>query len=102
MSTWLRNIEDLKDVIRRLHGCESEYLETVPVTEMFEGQTVWEGEVEVFHLSGHPLADTCYAWSYDTDNGKRYLAVLKLPPVESPITAVRAAIVSDAETNADS
>jgi len=35
-------------VIRKLHGAESAHVETVPVVETFQGQTVWEGEVEVF------------------------------------------------------
>ena len=51
-----QDIEGLKDVIRRLHGVESSHVETVPVKESFQGKTVWEGLVEVFHLYGHPKA----------------------------------------------
>ncbi len=46
-------------------------------------------------LIGHPKASTGYAWAYDTEAGSRTLAVLQLPPVISPITAVRAAIVGE-------
>lgn len=91
-------ITELQNAIRRLHGCESEYVETVPVTETFEGQTVWKGEVEVFDIRGHPSATTAYAWAHATgqnDQSKRYVAVLKLPPVTSPQTAVQAAVVAE-------
>jgi hypothetical protein len=92
------NITELQNAIRRLHGCESEYVETVPVTESFAGQTVWQGDVEVFQIRGHPKAQKAYAWSHltGTDNReKRYVAVLELPPVTSPETAVRAAVVAE-------
>jgi len=65
-------IEELKGVIGRLHGCEADLVETVPVIETFQGQTVWQGEVEVFNLRGHPKATRCYAWAYEKDDkGKR-------------------------------
>jgi hypothetical protein len=92
-------IGELKNIIRQLHGCEAEHAETVPVKEVFQGQTVWEGEVEVFNIRGHPKARRCYAWAHATDEddeGKRYVAVLELPPVESAQTAVRAAIIDEA------
>ena len=78
---------------RDLHGCEAKHLETVPVIERHQGQTVWEGEVEVFELSGHPKASKGYAWAYDKAKGSEIVAVLELPPVISPKTAVQAAIV---------
>jgi hypothetical protein len=49
-------IRELQDVIRKLHGAESKHLESVPVKEIFQGKTVWEGIVEVFELAGHPTA----------------------------------------------
>jgi hypothetical protein len=89
------NISQLQDVIRRLHGCESEHTGTVPVTETFNGQVVWQGEVEAFALQGHPKAQRCYAWAYQGDDSKEhYTAVLELPPVKSAQDAVRAAIVA--------
>ena len=80
-------------VIRQLHGCDAEWSESAPVHEVFRGQTVWKGFVEVFALSGHPKAKKAYAWSHPEgpdDKGERFVAVLEIPPVESPITAVRA------------
>jgi hypothetical protein len=44
---------------------ENLIVETVPVIERFQGQTVWEGEVGVFDLSGHPKASRGDAWAYD-------------------------------------
>jgi len=94
----MSRIDDLKEVIRRLHGVESTHRESVPVKEVFNGQTVWEGIVEVFDLHGHPKANTAYAWAHETDdpaNPVRHVTVLHIPPAVSPITAVRAAIVQE-------
>ena len=61
---------------------------SAPVEEVFNGQTIWKGDVEIFDITGHPKAKRCYAWSHDSDTGKtRYQAVLELPPVDSPETA---------------
>jgi hypothetical protein len=56
-------IEELQDAIRNLYNTEPVYVETVPVKEVFQGQTVWEGEVEVFDLPDPQKADRIYAWS---------------------------------------
>jgi hypothetical protein len=89
-------ISELQAVILNLHGAVAEYLETVPVIEEYQGQTVWEGEVEIFDLHDHPKAKRAYAWGYSTDgNDQRYVTVLEMPPVTSPETAVKASIVRD-------
>src|SRR5260370_31191778 len=91
-------IAELQAAILNLHGCESTYLESVPVTEEFQGQTIWQGEVEVFEIRGHPKAKRCYAWGHvtgDNDQARRYITVLELPPVDSPQTAVKAAIMQE-------
>ena len=91
-------IARLQQAIRDLHGCESQYLETVPIVEKFQGKTIWQGDVEVFQIRGHPKAKHAYAWSHvagTNDQQTRYVVVLELPPVESPGTAVRAAIMSE-------
>lgn len=36
-------LEELKDVIRRLHDADATHVESVPVKEVFQGKTVWEG-----------------------------------------------------------
>ena len=89
-------IKELQDVIWNLHGVASRHVESVPVKETFHGQTVWEGIVEVFELSGHPKASRAYAWSHETgdpDEPKRHvITVLHIAPVLSATMAVRAAI----------
>ncbi len=88
----------LQDAIRHMHGGDSRFLESVPVRETFQGAVVWEGEVQVFELSGHPTASRCYAWSHATEGTKRrFYAVLHAPPVDGPVAAVRASIVADAK-----
>jgi hypothetical protein len=84
--------------VSQLHNCGAVWRETVPVHEVFRGQTVWQGEVEVFDLSGHQKAKRAYAWSHldgENDERTRFVAVLEIPPVVSPITAVRASIMAD-------
>jgi len=91
-------IERLKQVIFHLHKASATWVESVPVHELFHGKTVWKGVVEVFTLTGHPKAKKAYAWSHregENNEGERFVAVLEIPPVESPITAVRVSIVAD-------
>ncbi len=91
-------IEELRDVIRRLHGAEPTHVESVPVTETFGGQTVWDGIVEVFELKGHPKASRVYAWAHDTDDPqtpRRHVTVLHIGAVTSAAMAVKAAIVEE-------
>ena len=100
-------IEELRDVIRRLHGAEATHIESVSVKETFQGQTVWEGHVEVFDID-HPQTSRVYAWSHDTDDAdspRRHVTVLHIPPATSPLRAVQASIVSDVreqQANAES
>jgi hypothetical protein len=91
----------LKLAIEHLHGCSATWRETFPVHEKFQGQTVWQGEVEAFDLTGHPKAKRAYGWSHREgrdDAGERFVAVLEIPPVDSAQTAIRAQIVKDVKT----
>jgi hypothetical protein len=92
------HIDELRDVIHRLHGAKAKHLESVPIKEVFQGETVWDGVVEVFDLTGHPKTDRIYAWMHDTGNPekpKRHVTVLHIPPVVSPRSAVKAAFVQE-------
>ena len=82
-------IPALVDAIKHLHGLDATWVESVPVRETHEGAVVWDGEVQVFDVKGHPKATRCYAWSYATTGTKRrFVAVLGAPPVDSPRKAV--------------
>ncbi len=90
-------VEELQKAVETLHECRAHFVETVEVIELFQGKTVWGGTVFVFNLHGHPKATRVYAWSSPIEGStkRRYYAVLHIPPVDSPETAVRASIVSD-------
>lgn len=88
---------DLKNAIEQMHGASARQVESVSVKETHEGQTVWEGVVHVFDLEGHPTAKRAYAWSSPVEGSERrkLFAVLHVPPITSPVDAVRAAIVAE-------
>ena len=87
----MSHIEELKSIIRRLHGAEAMHRESVPVKEVFRGETVWECIVEVFDLAGHPKASRVY-WKSEPDH---HVTVLHLGPIKSAANAVIAAIVQE-------
>jgi hypothetical protein len=94
-------ISRVQVAVSQLHDCGATWRETVPVHEVFQGKTVWQGDVEVFDLNGHAKAKRAYAWSHregNNDEGERFVAVLEIPPVESAVTAVRVQIVKDIKT----
>lgn len=91
-------IEKLQDVILQRHGCESSWIESLPVHDVFRGQIIWDGFVEVFSLVGHPKAMTAYAWidhEERRETGDLIETVLEIPPVDSPLTAVWASMTAD-------
>ncbi len=93
-------LDGLQVAIQELHKCGAVYRQTVPVHEVFRGQTVWRGDVEVFDLTGHPKATRCYAWSHLDglkDERTRFVTVLEIPPVKDAKTAVQASIMADAK-----
>ena len=72
-----------------MHKCGAVYSRSAPVTEVFEGQIVWAGDVEVFDLTGHPEAKRCYSWSYGEP--EEIITILELPPVIDAQSAVMVA-----------
>jgi hypothetical protein len=85
----------LIEAIRHLHGLGATWLESVPVVETHEGQTVWAGEVQVFAVE-HPKASRIYAWSRETEARKRrFHVVLGIPPVTGAERAVQVAVLSE-------
>ena len=97
-------IEELREVIHKLHGVDSTHVESVAVKEIFKGQTVWEGIVEVFELRNHPKTNRVYAWAHETDDPDkpvRHVTVLHLGPVDSALKAVRASILQERDLAAE-
>jgi hypothetical protein len=62
---------------------------------VFEGQAVREGDVDAFTLMRHPKSKRAYAWSEGKGDNERFFVVLQIPPVESPLDAVRASIAAE-------
>jgi len=89
-------IKGLQHAIKEMHGCDSRHVKSVPVHEIFRGQTAWQGTVEVFDLLGHDRAKRAYAWRYEDGDETKSVAVLEIPPVNSPESAVKVAIASKA------
>lgn len=93
--------KELKKAVESQHGCTATVFQSVPIKETFGGKTVWDGVVHVFSLSGHPTAKRAYAWSSPIEGSdkRRFFAVLHVPPITSPVEAVRAAIVAENRGN---
>lgn len=94
----MKYINALQEAIKTTHGCDSEHIESVPITETYQEKVIWSGVVEVFSLKSHPKASKCYAWGHHLDTGdkkSRYITVLNILPIDTPLKAVRASIISD-------
>jgi hypothetical protein len=83
-------IARLQLTIQHLHNSAAVHRQTVPVHELFEGKTVWKGDVEVFDLTGHVMAKRCYGWSYGEP--EEFITILELPPVNSAQSAVKVGV----------
>ncbi len=96
MSDKSGSISVLQEAVERLHKCQAVHSKTVAVHEAFQGQTIWEGDVEVFTVKGHARATRCFAWVL-LQNGHppRCIALLDTWPVTSPGAAVKPAIAMD-------
>ena len=91
-------LERLQLALEHLHKCKAVHSASAPVEEIFGGQTVWKGVVEVFDIAGHPKAKRAYGWSHKSgkdDTDERFVTVLEIPPVVSPETAVKVAIAAE-------
>src|ERR1700681_1549736 len=91
------SIDQLTEAIESQHGGTATLAQSVPVTETFGGKTVWEGVVHVFALKDHSTANRAYAWSSPIEGStkRRFFAVLHTDKINSPLQAVRAAIVAE-------
>jgi len=87
----------LKAAVESQHGGTATLVQSVPVKETFAGKTVWEGTVSVFDLKDNRNATRAYAWSSPIEGStkRRFFAVLHTERINSPVEAVRAAIMAE-------
>jgi hypothetical protein len=83
--------EELRLMVERRHSCRAELREVVQIEHQFEGDRVWHGEVYVLNLIGHPHASVAFAWEESLAGSPTPVmhAVLGIPPIDSPMDAVR-------------
>jgi len=94
-------LDGLQKVVERACAAKAMHIGESAIIEKFGDRLVWKGIVHVFKIEGNPKAEICYAWSSPIKGStkRRYYAVLKIPPIDSPEKAVRAAIVNDYKTS---
>lgn len=92
--------EQLRATVESQHGGRATFVQSVPLKEIHNGQTVWEGVVHVFDLADNPKATRAYSWSSPIEGTakRRFFAVLHMGAIKSPADAVRAAIVAEHRT----
>ena len=90
-------MEIVKQAVERLCGCRATYRERLGVNFQFKWGA-WTGMVTTFDVD-HAEASICFAWSSPIEGSdkRRYYAVLKKPPIENALDAVRTSIVADAK-----
>lgn len=91
------NHKGLQQAVERMHTYKATLAQSVPVTETFQGNAVWEGLVHIFHIKGHLMATRAHAL-VDADRGERQATVLcRAAPRAGYVAleAVRAAIVAE-------
>ena len=89
--------DQLKQAVEAQHGGKAVLVGVAPVTETFDGKTVWDGVVHVFDLEGNAKSTRAYTWSSPIEGSseRRFYAVLHLGGIRSPLDAIRAAIVAE-------
>jgi len=86
-------LDKIKIAVEKTAGGAVSHIESVPVAESFRGQVIWKGIVEVFKVN-NPPPDKAYGWIVAAQGTPDYVAVLGTHPINSPLDAVRAWIVS--------
>jgi mRNA-degrading endonuclease HigB of HigAB toxin-antitoxin module len=98
MKRQVEHLDELQVAIRLKYYCEPSHRKSVFVHEKAGlGETAWKGYVEVFDLTGHAEAKTCYAWVNRQPTGLQIVTVLGNHFIDSAQKAVRSAIFVDAQ-----
>jgi hypothetical protein len=87
-------LSKLQQAVTTLHDCQCFHEGGFFVDEIIDGHGSWMGAVEVFTLKRHPEATHAFAWAWDDRGELRYHVFLRVPPIDSPSAAVRAAIAT--------
>jgi len=87
-------LEAAQAAILRTHGCKASYVESVAITERYQVEIVWDGQVEVFAVDHPSGAVRCYAWGYEDAGQSHFVCVLGIGPIECAHDAVKAAAVA--------
>jgi hypothetical protein len=90
-------IKHIEETLDKAFKLESKHLETLKVFESFQGKVVFDGDVEVFDITGHPETSRCYAWAEKTATGNDSTVILEQPPIKNALDAVRAALATKAK-----
>lgn len=85
--------EKLARAAEKAAGGPVQFRSRVPVVETFRGETVWEGIVTEYATKDGRCV---YAWIVPGDDGPQFVTVLKRPPADSALGAVRVWLVSEA------
>jgi hypothetical protein len=86
--------EDITLAVEHAAGLSVCHLHSTRVVETFNGKTVWEGTVEVYRVFRQPIS-TAYGWAVNDGHGQaQFIAVLGTPPINGPLDAVRAWLVT--------
>jgi hypothetical protein len=85
---------ELRQVVESQHACKAGLVRTVFVTTTIDGEGVWEGEVYVFDLAGHPKANQAYAWLNPRESSRRpkVVSMLRHQDIATPSEAVQATL----------
>ncbi len=74
-------IAQVQTAVQHLHNCGAQWLRTVPVHEVFQGKTAWQGD-KGFELTATPKANYARLRTHGPDIKHAMLAVLEIPPVK--------------------
>jgi hypothetical protein len=86
-------MEMQKRAILKAHGATACHVETVRIRKVIGKVVWWDGDVEIYEITGHPEAKRCYALNTPVAGYPMTTTVLQIPPVDSPQAAVKSVIV---------
>ena len=80
----------LQGAVESRHQCRATHLDSIAVSEVSSNQTVWQGVVEVFELTGCPHAALCYGWiANPSKTAQQFVFILHKGLITTPQNAVR-------------